>query len=457
MTRLRRPLAALAVLLWLGACAPARAEQPPDSIAPLVARLIPAVVNITTPIAQPGKPGQPANVIRRYGTGFLVHPSGIIVTNRHVVMGALDYFVTLNDGRRFHATVVAVAEGIDLAVMKISSDKPFPVVKIGDSSTLKQGDRVVAIGNPLGWSSTVTSGIVSALDRNIGSGRTDAFIQTDATINQGNSGGPMFNMDGEVVGVNSAIYTTEQSSGSIGIGFAIPINDARWVVQQLLKFGHIEPAWIGAEMQAVDFDLADSLGMTGAPAGGLIAQVTPGGPAAQAGLVVGDTIMSINGDAMANVREVRRRVAESKVGEALSVIALRNGKPMSVSITPRPYPNPAALQGPTGMAPKELPALPDFGMKLSTITPDLRAKLKLPADAKGVVVSGLTEGSEAWLRNVDVGDRVLQVTDTPVTAPGQIAAAQAAARAQQQKAMRVLFSGPQGVRWIAFWVRDNPQ
>ncbi|MBU6499870.1 MAG: trypsin-like peptidase domain-containing protein, partial [Rhodospirillales bacterium] len=299
------PLMAAPVLL--GA---AQARPAPESFADLAARLLPGVVNVSSvqtlkagadnqgpdiPVFPPGSPFEqffkdfmqrnhpnggappPARRAQALGSGFIIDPSGIVVTNNHVIAGADEITVILQDGTSLKATLIGHDERADLAVLQVHSDKPLTAVPWGDSQKERVGDWVLAIGNPFGLGGSVTAGIVSARGRNIDAGPYDNFIQTDAAINKGNSGGPLFNMDGQVIGINTAIYSP--SGGSIGIGFSIPSDMARTVVDQLRKYGHARRGWLGVRIQEVTQDIADSVGLKEAT-GAMVAGVTEGGPAA---------------------------------------------------------------------------------------------------------------------------------------------------------------------------------
>ncbi len=349
----RTLLAAAALAL---AAAPSAAARPaPDSFSDLAARLSPSVVNISTsqkvdrpdaaeiPQFPPGSPFE--DLFREYyenqqreggsqttslGSGFIIDASGVIVTNNHVIEGADEITVNLQDGTSLKAALVGTDEKTDLAVLKVESAAPLPFVSFGDSDAVKVGDWVLAIGNPFGLGGTVTAGIVSARNRDIEAGPFDDFIQTDAAINRGNSGGPLFDMDGNVVGVNSAIISP--SGGSIGIGFAIPSAIVKRTVDQLREFGETRRGWIGVRIQAVTPELAEGLGLDRAR-GALVAEVTAGGPAEAGGLQVRDVILAFDGKPVPDSRALPRLVAETEIGRTVTLDVWRDRQSMPLQVT----------------------------------------------------------------------------------------------------------------------------
>ena len=363
---------ALAVPLAAGApIEPAFARAAPDSFADLAAKLLPAVVNISStqaaqaragapgagpeiPMFPPGspfeqffkdflnrnRPGGPAGEattsrrpdrrMQSLGSGFIIDASGLVVTNNHVIDGADEITVTLQDNTSLKAKVLGRDETGDIALLQVKPDKPLPAVQFGDSDTERVGDWVLAIGNPFGLGGTVTAGIVSARGRDIRQGPYDDFIQTDAAINRGNSGGPLFNMDGQVIGMNTAIYSP--SGGSIGIGFSIPANMVKAVVAQLKDFGHPRRGWLGVRIQQVTPDIAESLGLKDA-SGAMVAGVNDGGPADKAKIRNGDIILKFNNQDVKEMRSLPRIVADSEVGKSVPVLLWRDGKEVTVQAT----------------------------------------------------------------------------------------------------------------------------
>jgi serine protease Do len=364
------PLAALAApAIPAATAAPAVApavaplREPGDSFADLAAKLLPGVVNISSsqiiqgpgrgpdiPLFPPGSPfeqffkdfmdrqrranphgdtPQPQRRAQSLGSGFIIDPSGIVVTNNHVIDGADEITVILQDNTSLKATVVGRDDRTDIAVLKVNSDKPLPYVSFGDSDTARVGDWVLAIGNPFGLGGTVTAGIVSARGRNINEGPYDNFIQTDAAINKGNSGGPLFNLQGQVVGMNTAIYSP--SGGSIGIGFSIPSNMVKEVVAQLRDFGHARRGWLGVRIQQVSPDIADSVGLKEA-SGAMVAGVSEGGPAEQGKIKSGDVILTFDGKPVKEMRNLPLMVAQTPIGKEVPVTVWRDGKAVTLSV-----------------------------------------------------------------------------------------------------------------------------
>lgn len=346
----RSPIFAVfwAILLVL----PGLARPAPDSFADMAAQLLPTVVNISTSQtlkagqrntvlqAPPGSPledllkgmsgpNQPRKVTS-LGSGFIIDPSGLIVTNNHVIEGADQISVNLNDGTTLPAKVVGRDDKTDLALLKINPRRPLPAARFGDSDKARIGDWVIAIGNPFGLGSTVTAGIVSARNRNIDAGPYDEFIQTDAPINRGNSGGPLFDMTGAVVGINSAIYSP--TGGSVGIGFAIPSNLARDVIGQLRQTGTVRRGWVGVNIQPVTPDIAQRAGLPG-PWGALVTNVTPNGPAARAGIHNGDVVVVFDGKKIPDPRTLSRAAAAAPIGKTVNVEVLRNRQRLYLRLT----------------------------------------------------------------------------------------------------------------------------
>lgn len=465
--RITRWLAAVVVMMGLPTIPPtAAADIIGPNLADLVATLLPTVVNITTiryrelKIA-PGKPtiAEDAQSARRrtFGSGFVISPDGYVLTNKHTVNNGIAYWVTLSDGRHLPADFVAQAIAYDIAVIKIRTDRPLPLVKLGDSGSLRPGDPVIAIGNPHGYADTVTTGIISALNRDLGLTQFDDFIQTDAAINEGNSGGPLFDWKGEVIGVNTAIFTPGEQGGSIGIGFAIPVNDAKFVISHMLDAQEgrtFRPAFLGATMQSVTPDLATAYGLPD-PWGSVVAEIAGSSPAARAGLRVGDAVLAYNGDETRDARAVRRAIIQTPAGTTVMLDVWRDGKTESVPVTLDTLPAnaslPAFLAGP-GAGRPDIPAeaLANFGLRLAPITADLRAKYRLSAGYHGVVVTGVVIGSEAADRGINTGAVILRVRDTPVASPEEVYESLAREREQKRAAVPMLISDADGVRWVPF-------
>ena len=327
----------------------ANTKDIPSSFADLAERLMPSVVNIATtttittqsnPFPFQFPPGSPfEDMFRDFGTpqqrktsalgsGFIIDEKGIVVTNNHVIQGAEDIFVRVDGDKDFKAKVIGADSGMDLAVLQIESDEKFKPVKFGDSNNSRIGDWVIAIGNPFGLGGTVTAGIISARNRSIGLSRYEDFIQTDASINQGNSGGPLFNMDGEVVGINTAILG---QSGSIGIGFAIPSNSAKKVINQLIEFGETKRGWLGVRIQFVSEEIAE-VEKLDRPRGALVASVAENSPSDKAGIKAGDIILEFDGQPIDQMKELPKIVAETDVGKKVKVKVWRNKREITKEI-----------------------------------------------------------------------------------------------------------------------------
>jgi serine protease Do len=436
--------------------APALARGAPDSFADLSAKLLPTVVNIATsqtlkapppqdmPSLPPDSPlgdlfknflGPNANKpqhVTSLGSGFIIDPGGFIVTNNHVIENSDQITVTFNDGTTLPAKVVGRDEKTDLALLKVNPRKALPATHFGDSDTARIGDWVIAIGDPFGLGSTVTAGIVSARNRDISAGPYDDFIQTDAPINRGNSGGPLFDMDGNVVGINSAIFSP--SGGSVGIGFSIPSNLAKDVVTQLRQFGVARRGWIGVSIQGVTQDVAEAMHLPSTQ-GALVSNVVANGPAAKAGLVKGDLVTGFDGKPINDSRSLPRIVADTQIGKTVNIDVLRDGRKQSLKVAvakldegppDKPGKAPSAPVPPAN-APKpqsnNAPAskLSQLGLSLGLLDGPARAKYKLPGSVEGVVVNDVSEGSPAADKNFRPGDVIVEVQSQKVKSPQEVA------------------------------------
>jgi len=457
----------------------AQAPHRPDSFADLAAKLLPAVVNISTtqtikgnkgappqemPQFPPGSPledlfkdfmnrnrggggDQPPRRAQSLGSGFIVDPSGLVVTNNHVIADADEITVTLQDNTNLKAEVVGRDTKVDLALLRVKPTKPLAFVKFGDSDKTRVGDWVLAIGNPFGLGGTVTAGILSARGRDISAGQYDDFLQTDASINRGNSGGPMFNMDGEVIGVNTAIYSP--TGGSIGIGFAIPANMARPVIEQIKEFGRPRRGWLGVRIQSVTDEIAESLGLD-KPRGALIASVNDGGPAQKGGIQPGDVVLSFDGKEITDVRQLPRIVAETPIDKTVKVTVWRKRKEetvdVKVGLLDENEPQQASAPGGPADPPVTVKAL---GLSLSTITPDLRTKFSLADDAAGVVVVDVQNNSPAAEKLVKAGDVIVEVAQEEVKSPAQVADKVEEAKKAGRKSVLMLIDRQGELGWKA--------
>jgi serine protease Do len=437
------------------------AAQTLPGFADLVQRVTPAVVTISTTMRQQasdetspfpaGSPqaqmfsqffGQmdhgPAQVVHALGSGFIIDAQGHIVTNDHVVKDATDIQVTLADGSKMPAKVIGVDPSTDLAVLQVKSDKPLPHLALGDSNAARVGDWVVAVGNPFGLGGTVTAGILSARGRQIGEGPYDDFLQIDAPINRGNSGGPLFAQDGTVIGVNTAIYSP--SGGSVGIGFAIPASVVKQVVGQLEANGKVERGWLGVSAQAVTPSMQTALHLQ-TPNGALVAEVEKNSPAATSGIQAGDVITQVGTQAIKDPRELARIVAAIQSGTDQPVIVHRDGVDKTIMIKI------AALGGQDG-TPQALAAAeqgPKLGLSLAPLDDQTRQEMDLPAGQKGVVIAKVKPSSPADTAGLQAGDVLEMVGNKAVNSPQQAVTAlhESTDKSGDAVALRVLRDGHQ--------------
>jgi serine protease Do len=431
----------------------------------LIPRLMPSVVNIAFSRLDPA-PGSTSGGtdvaatsprrVRGVGSGFIVSPDGEIVTNNHVVAGAYEINVTLQDGRTLRAHVIGASEISDIALIKINPGESLPVVKIGDSDTLSVGQPVLAIGNPLGLGGTVTSGIVSALNRDIATTNFDHFIQTDAAINHGNSGGPLFDADGAVIGINTSIYSPTADSGSIGLGFAIPINDAKFVVDRLRRYGRVRPGYIGVSYQQVTPDVAEALRMPGT-VGAIVSTVEPGSPAAKAGLQVADIIIGYNHDHPRDTRALTRDIIMTPFGSVVPLELWREGKTFTVpvDIIEAPYSRATGSDMQSADRRAAVTKAFDLGLRLVPVTDDWRGKFHLAADQRGVVVASVASGGVAAEHGVVAGDVITFVQREPVGTPDEAMARIDRIRSAGGKRVLLLVQGQDGLRWITLPLQDE--
>ena len=435
--------------------AQAQIQQLPN-VADLVEKLLPAVVEISVESKAPGSdvpmaeipqlpddspfkdffddffkkkkgggaPGQPdGRTVQSMGSGFIVDSSGLIVTNNHVVEGAETMQVHMQDGTLLKAELVGRDPKTDLAVIRVKPAGPLPTVTFGDSDKLRIGEWVVAIGNPFGLGGSVSLGIVSARNRNIDAGPYDDFIQTDAAINKGNSGGPLFSLNGEVMGINTAIFSP--TGGSVGIGFSVPANTAKSVVAQLEKYGETRRGWLGVKLQAMSDDLAENMGV-GKTNGALVADVTEGGPGKAAGLQSGDVITEFNGRAIHAMRELTRAVASTDIGATVVVKALRKGKEVVFNVTIGRLEDGekmAMAQDKKSDASKAPAVVTTLGMTVSSLSDELRSKYKIDDKLKGAVVTEVAKDGVAIDKGIEPGDVIMEAGGKPVEIASDISAA----------------------------------
>lgn len=458
--------------------APAAAREAPESFADLVDKLMPTVVNITTTqnIPQQGQrlrdmpqlpPGSPFEELfkeffdkkggeqqqRRgtsLGSGFIIDGEGYVVTNNHVIQGAEDITVILRDDTQLKAKLIGADARVDLAVLKVDppGKKPLPAVKFGDSDKTRVGDWVVAIGNPFGLGHSVTAGIISARGRSLSNESLDDYLQTDAAINKGNSGGPLFNTEGEVIGVNTAIYSP--SGTNAGLAFSIPSNIVKQAADQLREFGKIRRGWIGVSYQSVTDDIADSFGLDHAR-GVLVANVVADGPAFKAGLKRNDIILSFAGTDVPDLRRFPRFVANARVGSTVDVVVWRGGKEVQLKLKigeqEEAEKTNVSAQGPSKKAPEQDQAvtstIEQLGLTLQKISDQLREKYGLSDSAKGVVVTKVAADSPAAEKQLQAGDLILEVDQKPVTTPQEVTEIVAKLQAQKKRSV-LLFVERQG-------------
>ncbi|MGO1118213.1 DegQ family serine endoprotease [Rhodovibrionaceae bacterium A322] len=472
-------LGLLAILLAWAQTAAARAA--PESFADLAERLLPTVVNIHTSqvVERPqgseqfeelfrefferrggggnnnGTPEREQRRVSSLGSGFIIDPSGYIVTNNHVIDGADEISVRLSDDTILEAKLIGADEKTDLALLKVESDTPLVANKWGDSNAIRVGDWVMAIGNPFGLGGTVTAGIVSARQRNINSGPYDDYIQTDASINRGNSGGPMFNMDGEVIGVNTAIYSP--SGGSVGIGFSIPSSMAANIIASLKEFGEVRRGWLGVRIQTVTEELAEGLRLPDA-SGALVASVTEGGPAETAGILQGDVILTFNGRKVPNMRNLPRMVAETPVGRAVNVVVWRKGKEVTVKVDLGKLDDAVVAGLPPKKAEKaeiEKGRVSELGLDLAKLSPQLRQEYQLDDKVKGVLVTEVDPDGTGAEKNLQPGDLVVEVDQEEVNSPDEVKEQVSKARKEGYRVVTLLVFRGGEYQWIAVRLKKD--
>jgi len=455
---IRRPALAMAAVLIAFPLA-AQAQRGPDKIADVAEAVIDAVVNISTsqtvtaggpatrqgpgqsPEARPGPqvpPGSPFEEffeeffknrrgqgdpkgggprrVNSLGSGFVIDSAGIVVTNNHVIADADEITVVFNDGSKLKAELIGKDSKTDLAVLQVKPDKPLKAVKFGNSEKLRLGEWVIAIGNPFSLGGSVTAGIVSARNRDINSGPYDNYIQTDAAINRGNSGGPLFNLDGEVVGVNTAIISP--SGGSIGIGFSVPANTAVAVIEQLREFKEVRRGWLGVRIQQVTDDIAESLGIKPVR-GALVAGIDDKGPAKPAGIEPGDVIVKFDGKEIKEMRDLPKIVGDTPIGKDVPVIVIRKGKEETKTVRLgrlEDTPQPASVKTDAPAEDKSV-VQKALGLSLSGMSDDLRKKYKIKDAVKGVVITSVEANSAAAEKRLNAGDVIVKVTDEEVVNP----------------------------------------
>jgi serine protease Do len=460
----------------------------PESFADLAEKLLPAVVNISTtqtiknaerlpemPQLPPGSPfedffkdfldrqhngnqgGRPRKATA-LGSGFIIDSSGIVVTNNHVIAEADEITVVMQDGQAFKAEIMGKDERADLALLKIKPSKPLPFVTLGNSDDSRVGDWVLAIGNPLGFGGTVTAGIISARSRYIG-GSYDDFIQTDAAINKGNSGGPLFNIKGEVIGINAAIYS--QTGGSIGIGFSIPSNLAKPILADLQKFGRAHRGWLGVHIQTVDDEIAENMGLKDQH-GALVADVMAKGPAEKAGIKVGDVIVKFDGKDVPDMHHLPRMVAETAIGKEVAVSVMRDGKKLDLKITLGELPDEVVKKSEkTKEKSKDKKdnnqtSLSSIGLSVSSITQALREKYDISPEAKGVVITEVNPNGSAAERGIHVGDVIVEASQELIKSMSDLVnQIEAAKKAGRKSILLLIQQNGGGLRFVPVPLNDE--
>jgi serine protease Do len=476
------------------AAAPVSARGP-DGIADIAEKVIDSVVNISTsqnveakggggnreamPQLPPGSPfeeffddffknrrggapkdGDKSGEMQRrktnsLGSGFIIDPAGIVVTNNHVIADADEINVIMNDGTKIKAELVGVDKKTDIAVLKFKPVKPLVAVKFGESDKLRLGEWVIAIGNPFSLGGSVTAGIVSARNRDISQGPYDSYIQTDASINRGNSGGPLFNLEGEVVGVNTLIISP--TGGSIGLGFAVPSKTVSRVVDQLQQFGELRRGWLGVRIQQVTEEIAESLNIKPAR-GALVAGVDDKGPAKPAGIEPGDVVVKFNGKDVRDPKDLSRAVADTAVGKEVDVVVIRKGNEETRKVKLGRLEDNEKVQQAAARTkedpPEKLVTQKALGLDLAALSKDLRTRFKIKDSVKGVVITGVDNASDAAEKRLSAGDVIVEVAQEAVTNAADIKKRVDQLKKDGKKSVLLLVANGEGeLRFVALSVQ----
>lgn len=483
MKRVSLKLFAVLAVMILAAQAPigivntAAARGVGESFADLAEKALPAVVNISTtqsivsegrPDLPPGAPfedffkdffdknreGRRPRQSSSLGSGFVIDPSGIIVTNNHVIADADEIVVRFQDDSELPAKVLGRDPKTDLAVLKVDSPKPLAYLPMGDSRKIRVGDWVIAIGNPFGLGGSVSAGIISARQRDIRSGPYDTYLQTDAAINKGNSGGPMVNMDGEVIGVNSAIFSP--TGGSIGIGFAVPTSLAEPIIAQLQQFGETRRGWLGVHIQTVTEEIAESLGLDRAR-GALVASVSKDGPAANGGIKDGDVILKFDGKTVDKVRKLPRIVAETKIGRSVDVMVWRDERERKLRVVverldeSKTASAASSDRGGAGSRTK----IDNLGIVIGLLTDEVRDAAGIVDDVEGVLILAVEDDGPAGEKDIRPGDVIVEVNQDPVRRPSEVEGRVAEALSGKRKSVLLLLNRQGDLRFIAVRPRKS--
>jgi serine protease Do len=395
----------------------------------------------------------PGQKVMSLGSGFIIDPQGYVVTNNHVVGDADKVTVIFQDNSKHPAKIVGKDIKTDLALLKIDAEKPLPFVKFGDSDKARVGDWVIAVGNPFGLGGTVTKGIISARGRPVEDQSYVDFLQVDASINKGNSGGPTFDLAGDVIGINTAIFSP--NGGSVGIGFAIPSNSAKGVLEQLKTAGHVERGWLGVQIQEVTPEIASSIGMDqNHPIGALVAAVTDNSPASKAGIKVGDVVEKFDGKPVDKMRDLPRLVAETSIGKTVTISLLRGGQVVDVQATVAQLDETKVAAATPGDDAKGGKAS-SLGLSLSTLSPDARKRLNLPKEVQGVLVNRVKDGSPAQEHGIEAGDVIVQVNGKDVGKPDDVVELVKAVKPGDKKSILLLVNRRGQNRFVAIEPEDK--
>ena len=451
------------LIFFLGPVNSSNAFNGPNTFADLAERLSPSVVNIsTTGIIETTQNQQPSiedffnfpfngqgqqqpkeRTFTALGSGFVISGDGYIVTNNHVVKNATDIQINFTNGLKLEAKLIAADEATDLALLKVESNEMLPFLNFGDSDTARVGNWVMAIGNPMGLGGTVTAGIVSARGRMLG-GRYDDFIQTDASINRGNSGGPLFDMEGSVIGVNSAIISP--SGGSIGIGFAIPSNLVKNIINQLKTNGEIQRAWLGVRIQEVSDEIAQSVGLN-KTYGALVQGLTADSPALKDGIKEGDIIIEFNGKEVESVKTLPRLVAEAEIGEPAKVLVWRNEQSMMLIVNLGKQPSLEELasieSNDSSIFIKEL------GIKIKTLSDNDKERLKVSPELKGVIITELNQDSFLIRQNISSDDIIIEIQNRKIASSADaLKVIEEVINTGKENILMVFYAGPNSRKYI---------